>query len=330
MKKLRNNQEDFIASLYQRGILHVLEKIILEFPDKTISECKKVSRTWIRIVNHFQKSKNPRILKYRDVKLARAWREKKFTLRSKDMGLVAMVPGALLCHDMIADDKHIVIQATSMPTQTRCVLVYNTSTLALQTIFYPNVQSLPIPGLYSIVCMTMDDKYLYTYVKALELTECLMWDRSQNFALVCKAPMRNLFSHRNCLPSHSIANTPYVHKGLVYLPVGSTIDPRKMIWNLVDMETIEEIGKTEKVFQANIYHELKDGSGNFFVLQPDNDLQFYLSSEMKDYQWSRRVDGRSPSILGYDKDYVAIAWEMLELINGRQVPISLDFFVERS
>jgi len=92
-----------------------------------------------------------------------------------------------------------------------------------------------------------------------------------------------------------------------------------MIWRLLEMEKIEEITTIEKIFPAEIFHELKDGSGNFFVLQPDNVLQFYLSSEMSHFQWSRRVEDRNPSILGYDKDYVVIAWEMHEPVNGRQV-----------
>jgi len=112
MEQIENQEEDFIASLFQRGYLHVLEKIILEFPEDTISQCRKVSQRWSTVVNYFEGSKIPRILKFRDVKLDQAWREKQFSIRSNEMRFVAMTAGDILCHDLIADEQHIIIQAT--------------------------------------------------------------------------------------------------------------------------------------------------------------------------------------------------------------------------
>ena len=51
--------DDFIVNLFNQGFHHILEKIVLDFPLKTIQDCKNVSPDWCRIVLHFHTSKIP-------------------------------------------------------------------------------------------------------------------------------------------------------------------------------------------------------------------------------------------------------------------------------
>ena len=82
--KVQNEQHfnDFIADLFRGGSNHLVERIVKELPFKTISVCKEVSPEWCRIVQHFDESKVPRILRLKDFQICEEWRNKNYTIQS--------------------------------------------------------------------------------------------------------------------------------------------------------------------------------------------------------------------------------------------------------
>ncbi len=55
--------EDFIAVLYNRGYLHVLDKIVLGLQLNDINALQRVNHQWSKIMEYYRKSDIPRIKK---------------------------------------------------------------------------------------------------------------------------------------------------------------------------------------------------------------------------------------------------------------------------
>ena len=118
---------DFLVDLYNRGFHHVVEKIILAFPWKTILVCNCVSKDWSRLVNQFQHSKIPRHLIMLETTKAEEWKNRNCIMKS--IVFVTMLPHFVFqCCDIVADSKLIAMHATATH-HLRVVIIFNAQTL---------------------------------------------------------------------------------------------------------------------------------------------------------------------------------------------------------
>jgi hypothetical protein len=61
MKPNNDGKTDLVVQFDRRGLHHVLERIVLILPPRSVLACTKVSPEWNRIVLHHHDSTNPKI-----------------------------------------------------------------------------------------------------------------------------------------------------------------------------------------------------------------------------------------------------------------------------
>ena len=301
---------DFIVDLFKKGFYHVVEKIIMELPLKSIRSCQQVSQDWFNIVQHFQSSTVPRILKLKDIRIDEEWKNANYTLQSKELEdkYFKSMNHKFSCKSLTADDKNIVISAVVDPSLLRVIVVYDTKDLTANKVL-PSQEDrtrLPIMNECAAIYIQLDEKYLYAVVGNRSEIKILVWNRMDYFKLFFIKDISTEYKIGG-IASHLIANIPYVHNGLLHLRDSSNSSLKKLsldVWN-VEKNSKE---KMEKTFPSENYFLLKDGSGNFFT-KDSNVLSFYAGNVQ---QWSRAKPNRQPILLGSDKSYAAFTWESLD------------------
>ena len=130
----RSDNYEFISDLFNRGFLHILEKIILEFPLRTILACKAVSPEWSSIVSYFHTAKNSRIQKKLDFRMNEEWKNKSPTIISKPFSDLLRQHSVdhIGCCGFIADERHVIMNARLLPGRLNySILVFDAETLSL-------------------------------------------------------------------------------------------------------------------------------------------------------------------------------------------------------
>ena len=171
IRKRDNNESDFITDLYNRGFHQILEKIVFKLPLKDVVACTEVNKEWSRMICSFQISKNPRLRKLQDMRIADEWRKKSpnlffyeiFTLSCDDK---------MLCHDLIVHKENVVMLVLAPNKQLYFIYVYvYDSEMAFieGIIFRPKGDwGLFLDEPYRT---SMDDNHLYISVEEY----CLIW-----------------------------------------------------------------------------------------------------------------------------------------------------------
>ena len=130
----------------------------------------------------------------------------------------------------------------------------------------------PLVHPFSVMYVSMDERYLYTCVQELEEEfKCLIWKR-RNFSLVSSKKAARTFD-RLGLGSAKISDIPNAHNGLLYLPVFRSSSDRKLIMDVWDVKKNKK-KVVEKDFPSEDFFLLRNGSGDFFTSE-ENILHFY-------------------------------------------------------
>jgi len=307
---LNSSKRDFIVDLFDRGYNHVLEKIVMNFTYQAIIDCKEVSPEWSQIVLHFYKSNIPRILKLQDCRINDEWRNKSYSLRTgylQDQFLMAN-DFQFQSTSMIADQKNIFMAAyvSKMAVMPRYVIVaYYVKYCHIVAVLFSQRRD---PSHKPEIHLTMNESHLFGYVKDLNegAAKCLTWKKS-DFSLISTKSVASSYIIRG-LASTSVANTPYVHAGLLHLPAFRYNTSNKLCLEVWDVFNETKVSSRKILFAAN-YYFLKNATENFFT-RDENILLFY--SDMNTLQWKRTNQGRMATLIGLDKDYAAFTWESID------------------
>ena len=299
---------DFIVDLFKQGFHHVLEKIVMEFPLKTIQACKEVSPEWWRIVLHFHNSKASRILKMQNLKIAEEWRNQNYTIQAKEFANA--IPGfAVQCHEIIADQRSILMNTyvSGDPAPFHIIVVFDANTLDITNTFTLKEEFLFKN--HASIGLKLDDKFLYCYSNQTR-SECLIFRRQTDGNGFLTLPPKELtkFYNEDRLGSFIASKSPYVHNGHLHLPISSSITSCKLIMDIWNIKKDTKVTK-EITFPTDDYFLLKDGSGRFFS-RVDNALYFYSGENGGELKWKKSILDRQPTLLQADKDYAAFTWEL--------------------
>ena len=304
--------DDFIVSLFNQGFHHILEKIVLDFPLKTIQACMKVNPEWSKIVLYFHNSKVSRMLKMQDLKIAEEWRNKNYTIQSKEFASGIISGFNVRCYDIIADQQCIFMNTfiSEHPAKCHIIVAFDAKTLDKTSVFTLK-EEVFFQG-YSTIGLKLDDKYVYFFASQTK-TELLIYKRQQDGTINSLPPKEAVNTcYNNRLGSIVAAKIPYVHNGLLYLPIFSSITSCKLIMEIWNIEKDIKITTAEITFPAKDYFLLRDGSGRFFT-RSDDVLYFYSGKNGGELQWKKSKPGRQPILLAADHDYAALTWESLDV-----------------
>ena len=98
---------DIVSKCLELGMIHILERIFLALPLRSILACNQVSKDWQKVNTMVHKSSNPRLQKIVDHKIHEEWKKKNPFVQS------AILDGFTKAGDIVADDEHIFINGLS-------------------------------------------------------------------------------------------------------------------------------------------------------------------------------------------------------------------------
>ena len=155
---------DYITTLYQKKMAHILDMIFLALPKNDILVCQSVSLSWCQIVERYQKSKNCRIQRILNFKIEEEWRKGNAAWRT---GVVPLTE-AYNVKSFIADKDHIAIAADNyggdlwwkMPSVLK-IIILDSKTLQLCKVLLVKEET----GAYMQwqIKLALNDKYLVAY-----------------------------------------------------------------------------------------------------------------------------------------------------------------------
>ena len=98
---------DIVSKCFELGMIHILERIFLALPLRSILACNQVSKDWQKVNRMVHKSSNPRLQSIVDDKIHEEWKRKNPFVQS------VILDGFIKAGDIVADDQHIFINGIS-------------------------------------------------------------------------------------------------------------------------------------------------------------------------------------------------------------------------
>ena len=100
-------RSDFIWTFFQHGFHHILEKIFLSLPPRSILACQKVSSDWKEMIDFYHNSENPRIKRIHEETLNQEWLQGNPIFESFE--LPGNAPSCQTFHHFTMDDREVAI-----------------------------------------------------------------------------------------------------------------------------------------------------------------------------------------------------------------------------
>jgi len=185
---------DFITTLYQNNIDHILDRIFLTLPKNDILVCQSVSLSWCQIVQHYQKSKNFRIQRILDFKIEEEWRKGNPAWRA---GALPLDKEAFIVKSFIADKDYIAIAAHNYHTNNGLgflreipycikIIILDSKTLQVCKILQVKEET----GAYATskahveIKLALNDNHLAAYCRKNNCSDSIyyIWNRDGNFS----------------------------------------------------------------------------------------------------------------------------------------------------
>ena len=182
MSKKEPCKSDFFVNLFSRGHLNILEKIIFNLPPRTLIWCQDINEDWKQIIKFFLASKNPKILKIRDIRLREEWGLKGPIIHSVSLDSFGIFH--VKCFQMINDEVDVVAAANVNETRKCKVIVFDAQTASVRHVLYLKNFDGDDDGDFDVleVKMSMDRKFLVAYVhQDPEVRFYLVWKRTENY-----------------------------------------------------------------------------------------------------------------------------------------------------
>ena len=177
LRTVHSNQDpDFISILFSRNLDHILERIFLSLPKSDIQNCKSVSSIWNQIILRFHESRNPRIQRFLDFRIAQEWSKKKPVWKTGNLTPDILDAPRLTC--FVSDDNHIAMMA-NLDLK---IFILDSKTLQLSQILDVKDENGGLVGAL-VVKLALDEHYLVAAVYE-RLSNCyyLIWNRGSNFS----------------------------------------------------------------------------------------------------------------------------------------------------
>ena len=99
-------ENDFYEQWFRSGLHHILERILLNLPVRTLLACTTTSKTWRKITNSFLKSVNPRMKRILEARITAEWNRAEPLL-----GTVTLCVNYMSGLHMVADEHNVIIPA---------------------------------------------------------------------------------------------------------------------------------------------------------------------------------------------------------------------------
>ena len=319
-EKQFSEKPDFICDLYLGGFDHVLEKIIFRLPLRTVLTCMEVSSEWRKMVLHFQESEVFRIQKLKDNRIHEEWRNKNGVISTTYLSEVLNkistneLPGDrqgcyIHVQSFHSEKKEIFVHVEVLPKNLHLILVFDVKTMQLTNTLskLKNGKEDLVSRRCVLLGMASDDNYLCVNVGTYKSDSfCLIWNRKDNYSFNSIRKIDRLpETSREGLVSMCISVKPFLHRGILYLPISAPVESPKLVLEVWDIEKgCEE--RVEKIFPSEMYYLLTDDSRRFFS-RIDKVLSFHSGNDSSVF-WSKKVSGKHSRILDVSSNYVVVYW----------------------
>ncbi len=97
---------DFLGLWFQSGLHHILERILMNLPVRTILACTKTSKTWCRIINFYFSSVSPRTERMLETRITAEW-----NLAEPLLGTLTLSDNYMTGLHLVADEHHVAVSA---------------------------------------------------------------------------------------------------------------------------------------------------------------------------------------------------------------------------
>ena len=97
---------DIFALGFRSGLHHILERIFMDLPVRSILACTRTSKAWRRIINFYFKSASPRTERMLETRITAEW-----YLAEPLLGIVTLSNNYMIGLHMVADKHHVAVPA---------------------------------------------------------------------------------------------------------------------------------------------------------------------------------------------------------------------------
>ena len=97
---------DIFALWFRSGLHHILERIFMDLPVRSILACTRTSMAWRRIINFYFKSVSPRTERMLETRITAEW-----YLAEPLLGIVTLSNNYMIGLHMVADEHHVAVPA---------------------------------------------------------------------------------------------------------------------------------------------------------------------------------------------------------------------------
>ena len=333
-----------IENWFRRGFHHILEKIFLQLPFRTLLACMKVSFEWRMIVLFYIESDIPRIGRWQELRISREWIAKEPIVRNVLLLHKQTEFVILTSYDMIADDQHVVFAAfttTVSDPSMFCnqIFVLNSKTLSVLHVLDVGCNQYSLSGAFAWIRLSLNEDFLLANTGHRIMLENVpvqynqpFWFRRENFRkgsqkfINCSLPIVFSPVSKEPLISETLSNTPILSKSGFHFPINYVAQPnlRGVTYDSWTMSKVDKkFSRTSSIFIYKTTHDTKVD----FLLLPTTKKVCYFCMESglnlngdirgsvslycnsnKQLLWKRKMSNHSPKLIGFGKQFVAIVW----------------------
>ena len=350
--KFNLERSDPINDWFQLGFHHILEKIFLQLPLGALLACLKVSFDWKAIVLFYIESEIPRIKRWQELRIRREWISKAPIVRNVLLTFKQTEFVILTSYDLISDDRHIVFAAFTTTTSDPSVLnnnifVLNSKILSVIHVLDVGYNKFSLSGAFAWIRLSMNEDFLIANTGHRIMVENVpvqynqpYWFRRENFRkgfqnfTNCSLPIVFSPVSKEPLITETLSNTPLLAKNGFHFPINFVTRPNGH-GVIYDRWTMTKTGtKFQRSVATYVYKTSQDSKVNFLLLPTCKQVRYFtlesgsnLNGEIRGSVslycesknkliWKRKMPSHSPKLIGFCRQFVAIAWTDLTQRNG--------------